>query len=189
MYCLLGPEIGVDGQISSHPIVQDVKHPNQITELFDRISYSKGASVIRMLENFMGLSRFRKGVSNFLQKYSYANAETMDLWSYLQKEVDRSNPANISLVMDTWTGQMGYPVLILNKSEDGRAWMVSQQRFLDNRDAVQQGTHSESPFHYRWEIPIELEWTINSKSTEKMIWMRHDEGSGTCYNAVGNFFP
>ncbi|XP_035709803.1 glutamyl aminopeptidase isoform X2 [Folsomia candida] len=173
------PILSVDGQISSHPIVQDVKHPNQITELFDRISYSKGASVIRMLENFMGLSRFRKGVSNFLQKYSYANAETMDLWSYLQKEVDRSNPANISLVMDTWTGQMGYPVLILNKSEDGRAWMVSQQRFLDNRDAVQQGTHSESPFHYRWEIPIELEWTINSKSTEKMIWMRHDEGSVT----------
>ncbi len=99
------PILGLDGQFSSHPIVQEVKHPAQITELFDRISYSKGAAVIRMLENFMGPSSFRAGVSAFLHKFSYANAETADLWEYLQKQSNRA--PNITLVMDSWTRQMG----------------------------------------------------------------------------------
>jgi len=31
-----------------------VGHPSEIDEIFDVISYSKGASVIRMLHNFIG---------------------------------------------------------------------------------------------------------------------------------------
>ncbi|CAG7716886.1 unnamed protein product, partial [Allacma fusca] len=64
----------LDGQLSSHPIVQPVSNPDQITEIFDTISYSKGASVIRMLENFMGPKNFQQGVSKFLKKFAYKNA-------------------------------------------------------------------------------------------------------------------
>ena len=32
----------LDATINSHPIVQAVDHPDQITEIFDTISYSKG---------------------------------------------------------------------------------------------------------------------------------------------------
>jgi len=31
-----------------------VGHPSEIDEIFDAISYSKGASVIRMLHNYIG---------------------------------------------------------------------------------------------------------------------------------------
>lgn len=58
-----------DATVNSHPIVQPVEHPDQITEIFDTISYSKGASVLRMLEDFMGPEFFRIGVTRFLQKY------------------------------------------------------------------------------------------------------------------------
>ena len=37
----------LDATINSHPIIQPVEHPDQITEIFDTISYSKGAAVLR----------------------------------------------------------------------------------------------------------------------------------------------
>ena len=46
--------LDLDATVNSHPIVQPVTHPDQITEIFDTISYAKGASVLRMLEQFMG---------------------------------------------------------------------------------------------------------------------------------------
>ena len=44
----------LDSLISSHPIEVQVGPPSEINEIFDDISYSKGASVLRMLKNFMG---------------------------------------------------------------------------------------------------------------------------------------
>jgi glutamyl aminopeptidase len=37
----------LDATVNSHPIVQAVENPDQITEIFDTITYSKGASVLR----------------------------------------------------------------------------------------------------------------------------------------------
>ena len=34
--------MGVDGLITSHPISQPVHHPDEIGQIFDRISYNKG---------------------------------------------------------------------------------------------------------------------------------------------------
>lgn len=71
--------LNFDAQLSSHPIVQVADNPDQITELFDTITYSKGASVIRMLANFVGEDKFAKGVTRYLKKYEYGNAVTDDL--------------------------------------------------------------------------------------------------------------
>ena len=56
---------------------------SQINSVFDVISYSKGSSVIRMMEGFMGSDEFRKGIHNFLVKYSFKNAVTQDLFDQL----------------------------------------------------------------------------------------------------------
>ena len=37
----------------------------------------QGASVLRMLEGFMGDEEFRQGISNFLKRFSYDNAVTL----------------------------------------------------------------------------------------------------------------
>ena len=44
----------LDALDNSHPIEIPVGHPDEIDEIFDAISYSKGASVIRMLYNWIG---------------------------------------------------------------------------------------------------------------------------------------
>jgi len=53
---------------ASHPIEVDVKNPNEIGQVFDAISYSKGACIIRMLVNFLGFDLFLKGVRAYLKK-------------------------------------------------------------------------------------------------------------------------
>lgn len=82
-----------------------------------------------MLENFLGSERFRQGVSNFLRRYIYANAVTRDLWRELEQVAPPGIP-NITNVMDTWTRQMGYPVLHVTTSKEdkvgaGRGWTRS----------------------------------------------------------------
>jgi len=62
-----------------------------------------------MLENFMGPEEFRIGIKRFLERYKYGNAVTNDLWKEL--EGVSSKGLDITNVMDTWTRQMGYPVI------------------------------------------------------------------------------
>ncbi len=74
-----------DATFASHPIVVNVNTPDQITSVFDVISYCKGASVIRMMESFLGPEVFRLGISNFLKKFEFKNAVTQDLLDELAK--------------------------------------------------------------------------------------------------------
>ena len=74
----------LDALKNSHPIEVEVGHPSEVDEIFDNISYNKGASVIRMLFHYIGIDAFRKGMKQYLEKYTYSNAETGDLWACLE---------------------------------------------------------------------------------------------------------
>jgi aminopeptidase N len=78
----------LDALESSHPVIPEVANPDQITEIFDSISYSKGASVLRMLEYTIPEDLFRDGVRNYLNKFSYGNAKTQDLWNEINIVVE-----------------------------------------------------------------------------------------------------
>lgn len=71
--------MNLDGTTASHPIVQKVENPDQITELFDAITYQKGASIIRMLEDFVGTDVFQNAVKKYLEAFKFSNAITDDL--------------------------------------------------------------------------------------------------------------
>ena len=55
----------IDALESSHPISIPVKHPDEIQEIFDRISYGKGAAIIRMMDNFLTTGTFRQVRTQF----------------------------------------------------------------------------------------------------------------------------
>ncbi len=46
--------LDLDGLKNSHPIEVPIGHPDEIDEIFDDISYHKGACIIRMLHNYIG---------------------------------------------------------------------------------------------------------------------------------------
>ena len=77
----------------------------------------QGASVLRMLEDFLGAETFRKGVRNFLREFQFDNAVTQDLWNNLQK-MSESKEINVTRIMDTWTRQMGFPVITVESSPE-----------------------------------------------------------------------
>ncbi|KAA0202055.1 hypothetical protein HAZT_HAZT000627, partial [Hyalella azteca] len=59
--------MAIDALTSSHPISIPVQHPDEINEIFDAISYSKGASIIRMMSHFLTEATFNKGITNYLK--------------------------------------------------------------------------------------------------------------------------
>lgn len=83
--------LAVDSLRSSHPIMANAKDPHEIEALFDPISYRKGASLIRMLQNFLAGDSLRSGLESFLQKYKFSNAETADLWRSFSKVNQKKN--------------------------------------------------------------------------------------------------
>lgn len=160
--------LDLDATLNSRPIVHDVSHPDQITEIFDTISYSKGASILRMLEHFMGADEFRMGIHNFLEKFKYDNAVTSDLWKELEK-ISSKNLA-ISDIMDTWTRQMGYPVLQLTRVGQGN-YRVEQERYLTDPSLA--AISQPSPYNYKWDIPIT--WITSENPVMSTKWLGRQE--------------
>jgi aminopeptidase N len=57
----------LDALESSHPINVVVHHPDEVTEISSKVTYEKGATVIRMLAAFLGEKTFRQGLINYLK--------------------------------------------------------------------------------------------------------------------------
>ena len=141
--------LSLDGLKNSHPIEQEVKNPAEVNQLFDAISYSKGASVIRMLEQFLGPDSFQRGLQEYLAAHQYGNARTKDLWSALES----ASGEPVTSIMDSWTKQMGYPVLqVETTGAPGRQELIlSQERFVYDRLLDDSGTGTEV-----WRVPVRV---------------------------------
>ncbi|CAB0040966.1 unnamed protein product [Trichogramma brassicae] len=161
----LNPALVMDSKANSHPIIQTVNNPDEINAIFDQISYLKGASLLRMMEGFIGENNFYEGITKYLRKHAYKNAETSDLFAELDKTSD--NDINVKNIMDTWTLQMGYPV-VFAKQSDQNTYILTQKRFLVGSDPKK----TQSPFDYKWTIPIT--YVTNKQSTPVLVWFDKD---------------
>ncbi len=132
--------MGRDGLTKTHPIMAKVRDPEEIEELFDEISYGKGASILRMIETYIGSENFKKGVAQYLQKFRYSNASGHDLWSSLQE----ASGTEVSRIMKGWISQEGFPVV--SASLIGSKLTLQQERFL-----LTGGTSKQT-----WPVPITM---------------------------------
>ncbi|MGC9071912.1 MAG: M1 family metallopeptidase, partial [Acidilobus sp.] len=111
-----------DSLSTTHPVHVEVTSPSEIEAIFDEISYGKGASVLRMVEYFLGES-FRKGLSSYLEHYSYSNATADDLW----RSIAPFTNVPVVDLMQSWVMKTGYPYLEV-WAEGGRVHL-RQRRF------------------------------------------------------------
>jgi len=78
--------ISADNAVSTHPIEVPVVSTNDFFNVFDAITYDKGASVLNQLSHYLGREDFRLGVSNYLKKHSWENTELDDFMSSLSEQ-------------------------------------------------------------------------------------------------------
>ncbi|CAH1959838.1 unnamed protein product [Acanthoscelides obtectus] len=136
----------LDSLKSSHPIEVPVDNPSEIDEIFDEISYNKGASVLRMLHHYIGDADFRKGMHLYLTRHQYGNTFTEDLWAALEEVSNKP----VKQVMSTWTKQMGFPVVKVTSqpTEDGNGVSLTLTQSKFTADG------SKPAEDYLWMVPI-----------------------------------
>lgn len=130
--------MAVDGLHATRPVEYPVGRPEEAQGMFDVLTYQKGGSVLRMLEQFIGPEVFRQGIRDYLATHRYANTETSDLWDALERASGRA----VGAIMTTWIDQGGYPLL----------------------QADEYGDLTQIPFSYRgepagaigsdWQVPV-----------------------------------
>jgi puromycin-sensitive aminopeptidase len=128
----------IDALDSTRPIEYPVNSPDDASDMFDSLTYTKGAAVLRMLERYLGPGRFRDGIQRYLKDHAFGNTETSDLWDSIEAATDEP----VRRIMDTWIWQGGYPLVTVR--EDGDALSFAQERF--RYDGGDDGT--------RWEVPL-----------------------------------
>jgi len=135
----------LDALENTHPIEVEVKNPAEISEIFDRVSYSKGASVLRMLWKYLGEGDFQKGLQYYLKKHAYGNAETGDLWNALEKISGKG----VGKIMANWTAKAGHPLVRVQVT--GNRLQLTQERFFSSPISKKQTSDNTI-----WSIPLLL---------------------------------
>ncbi len=133
----------LDSLRSSHPVEVPVGNPDEVDQIFDAISYNKGGSVLRMLEQTIGETKFRDGIRRYLAQHQFACASTDDLWRAIGAETG----TDIRSMMDGWTRQTGVPVVLARR--EGNSLKLKQERFFLDRDPAKPAEDKTL-----WEIPI-----------------------------------
>jgi len=133
-----------DALKTTHPIAVKVNSANEIEEIFDAISYSKGGSVLRMIDSFLGEEIFREGVSKYLKKYSYKNAKAENLWEELEKS--SKNP-HIKKLMENWINTSGYPLVSVEEKDGNLSLFQERFRYLFDDEVKKEN----------WKIPLVIQ--------------------------------
>ncbi|KAL1756342.1 hypothetical protein FB107DRAFT_211566 [Schizophyllum commune] len=121
--------LSLDAKLSSHPIEVECPDASRVYQIFDSLSYSKAASVLRMLATHVGEDRFLKGVSLYLKDHLFSSSVTEDLW----KGITTATSQDVVALMSNWVNKIGFPVITVY--EDANDIKVRQDRFLESGPA------------------------------------------------------
>jgi puromycin-sensitive aminopeptidase len=142
-----------DGLASTRPIEALVASASQALAMVDVITYRKGCSVMRMLEQYLGAEIFRQGIAHYMKQHALGSTETSDLWDAL--ELIAKKP--VRQMMEGWIFRPGYPLITVEASEIPGAITLSQRCFKYLAEAVDNDQI--------WLVPI----TIRAKTRDGII--------------------
>ena len=141
-----GAAFDVDALSTTRPVEYEVVSPADAEGMYDVLTYEKGAAVVRMLEQYLGPDRFAAGVQHYLERHSYANTTTTDLWDALET----SSGEPVRSVMDGWIFTRGYPIVSVEPHPAGLT--VAQHRFMyGSGDSTAADDAAEAA---TWSVPV-----------------------------------
>jgi aminopeptidase N/puromycin-sensitive aminopeptidase len=137
-----------DSVPSVRTIRANAETPAEIQALFDGIAYGKAASVLRMVEAYVGPEEFQKGVNAYVDKHAYANATAEDFWNQIAKTSGKP----VDNIMKSFTEQAGAPlVTVSNTCKGGKTEVtLKQERYVADAAKMAAGSNEI------WPIPVKL---------------------------------
>jgi aminopeptidase N len=134
-----------DARRTAHPIQTPVESDARAMDLFNPITYAKGAAFVGMLESYLGEAAFRDGLRRYMKAHAFSNATTADLWHHLSAASGR----DVAALAAPWTEQPGFPLVTLTQRCDGGRAVVTlaQERFTLNDPAA---------LRLMWRVPVTL---------------------------------
>ena len=134
----------LDALRNTHPIYSPVRTAAEASQNFDLITYEKGASVVRMLERYLGAAVFRRGVRRYIRRHREGNTVAADLWRALSEASGQA----IEPLARAWIERAGHPVVSVRRVEGPARTRVelAQTRFAETR----RGAPRRAP---PWPIP------------------------------------
>jgi puromycin-sensitive aminopeptidase len=148
-----------DALASTRPVEYPVVSPEEAEGMFDVLTYEKGASVVRMLEQHLGADVFRDGVRSYLKTHAFANTETSDLWDALE----RVSGTPVGSMMNGWIHQGGHPVVEVDETPHGIR--LSQRHFTLDPGAAETK---------RWAVPVGLRLEHDGEVVEHRVVLDGD---------------
>ncbi len=149
--------LGTDGLVHTRPIEIEVGPPEEADAMFDVLTYQKGGSVLRMLEQYLGDEVFRRGISRYLRAHSHANTETGDLWDALEEESGEP----VRATMDSWIFQGGHPLVTVERAPDRSTIRLSQQQF--------RYTPGQAGDEGHWAVPVTLRASVGGQLVARRL--------------------
>lgn len=149
----------VDQLQTTRAIHVPVLNPSQAIEMFDPITYEKGAALLRMLEYFVGEKTFQQGIHAYLTKYAFGNATTEDLWSAIA--LASADKIPVLAIMNSWIYQPGFPVISTALKQGGKAITLKQKRFFEAADAKET--------QQQWLVPVEFNLFAKKTATSNNL--------------------
>jgi aminopeptidase N len=136
--------INLDSLRTTHPVVQDIRTVDQMSQAFDAITYQKGEAVITMLEDYVGDTAWRDGVRAYIARHRLGNTVTDDLWRSVETAAGRP----ITAVAHDFTLQPGVPLIrVASASCEGGRTRVALEQGQFSRD-------DPSGRPLRWRVPV-----------------------------------
>nr|CDJ83822.1 Peptidase M1 domain containing protein [Haemonchus contortus] len=169
--------LDADAVSSTHPLSFRVDKAAEIVEAFDRITYDKGASVLKMLQAVIGKKNFMQAVTQYLKKFSYSNAQASDLWDVFDEVIkDVKGPdGNLMKTADfasQWTSQLGFP-LVTVKAFNATSLQITQTRYKTNKDALEPEKYRNPKYGFKWDVPL---WYQEGDNKDiKLAWLRREK--------------
>nr|AVD96937.1 putative APN-1 [Nilaparvata lugens] len=166
-----------------HPMTSEITHHKNISAMFDTISYSKGASVVRMMEHTLTPEKFQKGLHTYLSAKKRSTQvsipdDLFNLVSSVMSDEDNKN-FNFKNVFKTWTEKSGFPLITVTRDYNKKSAFVEQKRFLYKHKKNDTTT---------WYVPLTYTSQAESNFNDVSIkqWMTPNDTSITIDNIAGD---
>ena len=138
--------MGLDAYANTHPVISEVRTVAELAQAFDGIAYSKGESVIAMLESYAGEQMWQDGLRRYIARHAYANTSSADLW----RAMEEAGASGLTDIAHDFTTQQGVPLVFADGAcVNGRTMIaLSQSEFsLDRRAEVVASPQA-------WRVPL-----------------------------------